>query len=223
MNRTRIRLAIGCLLLVWGTSARGEQILATLVAPATDFGSPGLGVFDVQEVDLFIDPAATNWIAWNRFDAVIATTPLRPGEFLLGNNATEIDDFFSLTITNPDGATSTASYDRNGSFGAPIGQQAVIFGLADITPDVLRGDNFRTPQVFDEGGQQNEIFTRAGVYNFELSFTDIGTLASYPDVYFLVSVPEPSTVSLAAVGACIAGAMLLSRRRSAKRLHRRTN
>jgi hypothetical protein len=220
MNRTLIRLAIGCVLVVWGSSARAEQIIATLVAPATDFGSPGSGEFDVQEIDLFINPAATNWIAWNRFDAVMATTPSRPGEFLLGNNAIEVDDFFSLTITNPDGLTSTAPYDQNGSFGAPIGQQAVIFGLAEETPDVLRGDNFLTPHVFDEGGQQNAIFTRAGVYNFEFSFRDIGGLASYPDVYLLVSVPEPSTVSLAAVGACIAGAMLLSKRRSATRHNR---
>ncbi len=198
-------------------------ITATLVAPATHFGSPGQGEYDVQTVSLFINPAQTEWIAWNRYPDLQMTVPSRPGEFLLGYDTPEVDDHFVLTVTAPDQSQLAVALDRNGVVGDPIGPQAVIYGDAATTPDVVRGNNGGSISIFDESGTHNSIFNAAGIYDFEFSFRDIGGDARYPDVYLLVAdaVPEPSAYAMA--GLALVGLGVASWRRKRKRARLRAS
>jgi hypothetical protein len=81
--------------------------------------------------------------------------------------------------------------DQNDGIGAPLGLQSMIRGTAAVAPDVIRGDNFHTPSIFDEAGGFNSIFTGPGDYTFTFSFQNIGGEAGYPDVYLLLHAAPP--------------------------------
>jgi hypothetical protein len=188
-------------------------IAAHLVAPAHNYGSQPNGQYATATAMFFVDPAKTDWIAWNRFPDLRAVSDASPGQLLLGTYTPEIDDYFNLTVTNPLGQTLTLAMDQNGVLGAPTGLQSMIYGAAAAAPDVARGDNLGSPSVFNEAGGFNSIFTAAGNYRFDFSFQNIGGLAGYPDVYLLAhSVPEPSSV-VVAVGAIVGFIVGLARRR----------
>jgi hypothetical protein len=172
-------------------------IVAHLVAPAQYFGVPASGQYATATTTFFVDPAKTDWLAWNRFPDLRAVSDTSPGTLFLGTYTPEVDDYFNLTVTNPLGQSMTVAMDQNGVLGAPIGLQSMIFGTAVAAPDVARGDNFHTPSFFDEAGGFNSIFTTAGNYRFDFSFQNIGGPAGYPDVYLLAhTVPEPSSMIL---------------------------
>jgi hypothetical protein len=107
------------------------------------------------------------------------------GKLALGSYAPEVDDYFNLTITNPNGQQLTVALDRNNGIGVPSGPQSVVFGTASAAPDVVRGDNLSSPSFFDEAGAFNSLFTVAGNYTFDFSFQNIGGDAGYPDIFLL--------------------------------------
>ena len=177
-------------------------IAAHLVAPAQHFGSQPVGQYATATTTFFINPATTDWLAWNRFPDLRAVSDSSPGSLFLGAFTPEVDDSFNLTVTNPLGQTLTVAMDRNGPVGEPIGLQSMIFGLASAAPDVVRGDNVGSPNFFNESGGFNSIFSVAGNYRFDFAFQNIGGPAHYPDVYLLAyTVPEPHTASLAITAA----------------------
>jgi hypothetical protein len=190
-------------------------VAAHLVAAAQSYGSPPSSQYATASTTLFVDPAATDWLAWNRFPDLRATSNASPGQLFLGTYRPEVDDYFNLKITNPLGQSMIVAMDQNGVFGAPSGQQSVIFGAAAAAPDVVRGDNLGSPSFFNETGAFNSIFTVAGNYKFDFSFQDIGGDAGYPDVYLLVhAVPEPSARCLAALVTACAGGVSVRRSRA---------
>ena len=82
---------------------------------------------------VYIDPAQTNWIAWHN-----QTTPYvhSSGQLFVGSYTwLGVDDYLTLTITDPLGNTLTRTMDDNGSYGDPFGPQAVIFGTAAAAPN----------------------------------------------------------------------------------------
>ncbi|MEQ1889307.1 MAG: PEP-CTERM sorting domain-containing protein [Alphaproteobacteria bacterium] len=151
-----------------------------------------------------INPSLTSWIAWNNASTVaIANPSCGVGEAYAGLClGGAMDDFMTITITNPGGATSAFNYDRNNIQNSPIGgtfpnfvdfHQNVIFGAADSAPDSRRV-NFSNGQfIRDEAGAQNTIFTSAGNYTFDFSFrNEHAPNASHGDIYLLVdSAPPP--------------------------------
>jgi hypothetical protein len=180
-------------------AARPSQpdLAAHLVVPGQEFGSRPTGQYATASTTLFVDPVATDWLAWNRFPDLRATSNASPGQLFLGTYRPEVDDYFNLKITNPLGQSMTVAMDQNGVLGAPSGQQSVIFGTAAAAPDVVRGDNLGSPSFFNEAGAFNSIFTVAGNYQFDFSFQNIGGPTGYPDVYLLAhTVPESSTMCL---------------------------
>lgn len=193
-------------------------IAAHLVAQAGDF--PGPSPYSVKSTSFFVDIARTDWIGWNRFPELRSVSDSFPGKLFLGVQRPEVDDYFVLKITNPLGQSLEVSMDQNGSLGAPLGQQALIFGTAHNAPDVVRGDNLSSPSYFDEAGAFNSLFTVSGDYTFTFSFRDIfNSGGGYPDVYLLAhTVPEPSTWALALVGATL---LMALRQRSVGKLRRR--
>ncbi len=174
-------------------------LTAHLVVPAQNFGSQPTGQYARASTTFFVDPAHTTWLAWNRFPDLRAES--NTGTLFLGADTPEVDDYFNLTVTNPLGQQMTIAMDQNGPLGAPFGQQSVIFGAAGAAPEVLRGDNFLSPTIFNETGAFNSLFTVAGNYEFDFSFQNIGGNTGYPNVYLLAeSVPEPGTLVLVALG-----------------------
>jgi hypothetical protein len=189
-------------------------IAAHLVVPGHSFGFQPVGQYSTASATFFVDPATTDWLAWNRFPDLRAVSNTSPGQLFLGTYTPEVDDYFNLTVTNPLGQKLTVAMDQNGTLGQPMGQQSVIFGTAAAAPDVLRGDNFGTPSFFNEAGAFNSIFTTPGNYRFDFSFQNIGGEANYPDVYLLAhTVPEPGTILSGAIGALLVGFAAIRTRR----------
>jgi len=160
---------------------------------------------------VYVDPAVTNWIAWHN-----QTTPREAGgqEYVGGEWWLGTDDYFYLTIVNPDGASSKLRMDYNYSNGAWSGTQAVIYGTAADAPDVSRW-NGSAWQVIDEGGLFNSFCdtSGAGEYTFSFEFWDgYSGSRGIPDFYLLVDTedavaPEPSTLViwslLGGLGICV--------------------
>ena len=186
----------------------------------TAFSASGIACcgaqYDVASVSLSLDPASTNWVAWNSTPTVSRTDGSFPGQFFLwGGGGFGTDDFIRITVTNPLGATLSVDLDKNDAFGAhlvPTDPMNVIFGSAAAAPNALRIDAFGstagTKRVFNEAGAFNSIFTAAGTYNFTFSFRNAFTTAGgHSDVYLLTDitpteviapVPEPGTGLLVA-------------------------
>jgi hypothetical protein len=140
---------------------------------------------------LTLDPSQIDWIAWNRFPDLRAVSDLHPGELFLGALQPEVDDHFNLKITNPSGQSLTLAMDRNDGSGNPLGLQSMIRGTPELAPNVIRGNNVGSLNIFDEDGGFNSIFTVAGEYKFDFSFQNIGGDTGYPDVYLLVHSAPP--------------------------------
>jgi hypothetical protein len=175
----------------------GSGVMAYLVAEALsqDFGSgEWTGVeYDAASISLVIDPATTEWIAWNNTPGVSLGRETRPGQAFLGPGGFGTDDYIDLTIVNPAGEVLTVKLDHNDPYGRWEGPQNVIFGSAAASPDVFRQyPAFADPPskefFIDESGSHNAIFTSAGEYEFRFSFRNrFTTSASHPDIYILVS------------------------------------
>ena len=174
------------------------------------YGSPVIWSLD-------INPATTNWIAWNDQ----ATTHVIGGDEYVGMNSwIGTDDFFILTVTNPVGDTKSVIMDYNYFIAKSVGTQAVIYGQADTAPNVHRwytgyGYNLTSPwtgdpndpipglswdgggeytrhSYFDEDGAFNDIFTESGVYDFSMVYGNSGNQYTYhPDMYILVDGETP--------------------------------
>jgi hypothetical protein len=145
---------------------------ARLVAEPVTGRGDGRDPYDRQTVRLHVDPSRTRWIAWNDQPAVVATSPSRPGQHLLGPGGFGVDDFIELTVTAPDGRSRTARLDANDAFGVSSGPQNVIFGRAGAAPAVLRRSPAGQERIFEEGGALTDLFALPGSYAFTFAFRD---------------------------------------------------
>lgn len=169
---------------------------ASWVNPAACTGAGAGPGFANATVDVFVDPAVTDWIAWHD-----QTLPTDVGgqDFVGSYTWIAVDDYLNLTVTNPSGASLTVQMDYNDAFGTSTGPQAVIFGTAADAPNVERWNLSQVHKTFDEPGAFNGLFTSAGNYTFSFSFYNIWTRNyGMPDVYLLVNtadqeIPEPAT------------------------------
>ena len=168
---------------------------------------------DQTSLTLFVNLETTEWIAWNEFSELTAADPLQPDVLMLGRPSIGINDFIRLTVTNPAGTSLTLDIDQNDNVANSFGQQAVIYGEAEVAPDVYRFNELNGRIfIFDEAGSHNDIFTSSGMYDFNFSFRNTIGTGGVNDLgaYLLHSVvPEPSAFSLM----CGVGLLLFARRR----------
>lgn len=217
----RLIISITCLCVAALATPAHATLVSTFVDSAYGTGSAPAGQYDYASVTVFIDPAQTNWIAWNNAPDVIIVNAGCSGGHCLGPGGFGTDDYIQITVTAPGGGSSSVAYDQNNAYGNSTGQQNVIFGTAAAAPDAIRtSPSFGSPPnvttIFDEAGAQNSIFTTAGNYLFEFSWRNLYTGgAGHPDTYLLRDVvenngaPEPETALL--VGLALLGLAMTRR------------
>lgn len=156
--------------LLLASPAEGE-IVAHKFAPASTKQ-------DIYNLQVPIDIANTNWVAWN-------TSPTLIGG-LLGPASVKPEMY--TTVANP-----AMQIDAR-SFNDLTGPRSVLYGNAATTPDVSRivGDDVA---IYDEGGVFNEVFNQSGTYWFEFYVRDLAGPVFHGDLWLLVDVntdpPEP--------------------------------
>ena len=205
MNRLTFLVAAA---VVASTASVFAGLQATFVNdPISNPVGGGGAEYDFATVSVYIDPAVTQWIAWNDTPSVEQTSPNRPGEYFFGPLGIGTDDFIRLTITNPLSQSQTVDMDQNDGAAHPFGPQNVIFGNAALTPDAYRGVPAASEFFIDEGGAFDSLFTTAGIYEFDFSYRDaFAGGASHGDTYLLVApVPEPSSYVV-----CIAALLVIA-------------
>ena len=202
MKCGRIGLLFCCIFVLRATGgAYGAVITATAFDSAydTSVAAAGGAEYDFASVTVFVDPAQTNWIAWNDAPTVSYTHPARPGEFFFGPGGIGVDDFIRLTVVRQQtGQSLTVDIDQNDGFAVSSGTQNLIFGDAATAPDAARdpGGFPGPPQFLDDAASHNAIFAAPGMYEFHFSFRNVyGSSAAHPEMWLLVStVPEPTAV-----------------------------
>ena len=201
------QIGVGLLGLALAAPMGWAGLTATFVDGFFAPASSPIGQYDLASVTVFINPAVTNWIAWNDTPTVSRADGSFPGQtFLWGGGGFGSDDFIVVTVTNPVGGSLAVSMDLNNSLGAHVltDPMQVILGTAAAAPNALRIDAFGatagTRRVFNEAGAHNSVFTVAGNYTFQFSFRNqFGTGAGHYNTYVLVDtvdvsgVPEPET------------------------------
>jgi hypothetical protein len=166
--------------------------------------------YDTASISVYIDPATTNWIAWNNASSLVIPYAGCTSGFCLGPGAYGTDDQIELKVTNPGGSSLTATIDVNDGIGVSSGIQNVIYGTAATAPDALRYASIfatSTLVVFNDSGSHNAIFTTAGTYTFDFAWQNIATSGgSHQETWLLVetqslgATPLPSALPLFASG-----------------------
>ncbi len=174
---------------------RSGSLKAFLVAKAksTRSARPGGAEYDRASVSKYLDPAKTRWIAWNATPTVSRKDGRSADLMLWGGGGFGSDDFIRLTITAPDGRTTSIDMDKNDALGAHASSNPmnIIFGAKRTAPNALRIDAFGSTAgrrvFFDEDGAFNRLFTKAGTYQFDFSFRNaFGSDAGHSDIYLLI-------------------------------------
>lgn len=169
-------------------AVRSVLVAGTRLEPSLKPGD----IYDTATVQVPVDPSRAIWIAWNNAPTVSLERPERPGVTLLGPGGFGTDDRIELTVTSPDGKSTTAALDQNDAWGRSSGPQNVIFGTAAAAPDAFRiSPAFATPPnepaFFNEGGTHNSVFTVAGTYTFTFAFVNsYSNSGGHSAVYLLI-------------------------------------
>ena len=206
------------LLLSWCAlvPSANATLSSLLVSPQNIVSGAGGGQYEFNSVSMFIDPAATNWIAWS--DSYTSPYSCSTGS-CIGSHGFGTDDYIQLTVTNPLGSASILAIDNNDAFGNSFGPQMVLFGTAANAPDVRRY-NFFTASYYliNEGGAFNAAFTAAGNYRFDFSFRNTySSSAGHYVIYLLADVnpiPEPETYAMLLAGLGLMGFVARRRKQS---------
>ena len=146
------------------TSTASAALTSFLVDEAFAVETTELGAeYDSAIISVLIDPATTNWIAWNDTPTVSHTDETLPGQsFLWGGSAIGTNDFIRLTITAPDLTSAMVAMDLNNLLGQnvdPTLPMNVIYGDSTIAPDALRID------VFGDTAGMRFTFDKDGAFN----------------------------------------------------------
>jgi hypothetical protein len=104
-----------------------------------------------------------------------------------------IDGHMELRVISPWGQVSPINnYDANDANGVPVGQQAVVYGDKNLTPDIVRNDRQGKRYDLTEGGLLDDFVQRngEGYYVFELTYRGASSPLTHQPIYLLVDVVE---------------------------------
>lgn len=229
MRRKFLLTIFGVLIAFPGVATDASAAVLTpyfVKAGYTDLSAPFPPAdYDTASISVYIDPATTDWIAWNTASSLVIPYAGCSGGYCLGPGGYGTDDQIELTVTNPGGSSLTALIDVNDGYGVSSGIQNVIYGTAATAPDALRYlDIYHTSTllVFDDSGSHNAIFTTAGMYTFDFGWQNIATSGgSHPTTWLLVQTESLETTPLPAAlplfASSLGGLGLLGWRRKRKR------
>lgn len=170
---------------VWATQ------VGFLVDHATK-GKVGEVEYETAKFSIYLDPLKTNWISWSQ----LAATPKIEGKSKIDGDAERsglLDGSLLITVIDPWGRRGPAlTFDDNDETGNPVGQQAILYGVEQMTPEVVRfnreGERFSLIEqgliddFVNEGGE--------GYYTFQITYVPTEPKAGRPDLYLLMDVVE---------------------------------
>jgi hypothetical protein len=185
-----------------GSSSPPSGIVATPASGSFDGHGGGIAIgaaYDSSSVELFIDPGAVEWIAISQAEqledrgtgARREDAPDGTPDILMA----WIDDYMTVQVSK-DGVTSELIVlDENDAMGAPIGNQAIVYGYHPSVWHIAGVDWAADPPygiyaTAPETGELTEFFDEngPGTYTFELSFVNVHTdRAGHGVVYLLVA------------------------------------
>lgn len=205
-------------LLVLSTpAAASATVIADLLASpfGTSSTAPNV-VYKTETASLFIDPASTTWMALSIGTDLRTNLPNLSGVPTI--QSPQMNDAILLTATLGASTSAQIVLDDNDSFNRRLGNQAIFYGFFPSVGS-FNSSSTATYAGLPETGALTSFFDAngAGVYTFDLSFLNrFGPEAGHSTVYLLrdvTSSPAPEPGSLALLGASLAAAALIRRRR----------
>lgn len=155
--------------------------------------------YDSASITVFIDPAATNWMALSIGTNLTSGLPNLAG--IPSIQSPQMNDRIQLTVSFGASTTST-TLDQNDAFNQYIGNQAVFFGSFSSVGR-FNGSTTATYLGLPETGALTSFFLSHGAGNYVLtvnSINDFSSDAGHGTIYLLrdVTVPvplHPSTIA----------------------------
>jgi hypothetical protein len=162
-------ILVGLALLALGGVARAGTH-SFLISPAAS--SPeGAAEARAVKMAVYIDPEKVIWISWSALDKV----SVLGGEESIDGSETPLDlasRRIEASVVSPWGNRSDPLvFGQTDPNGDPVGNQSIVFGTAEMTPDVTRYLPSGLPRKVSETGPLNDFIVGEGVgyYIFEVA------------------------------------------------------